>query len=38
VKGHVTQILGKFGVANRREAAAFAARQGLVETRLSLAG
>ena len=34
VEGHVTQILGKFGVANRREAAAFAARHDLVVSRL----
>jgi non-specific serine/threonine protein kinase len=30
VEGHVTQILGKLGVANRREAAAAAARLSLV--------
>ena len=30
VEGHVTQILGKLGVANRREAAATATRLGLV--------
>jgi predicted ATPase/DNA-binding CsgD family transcriptional regulator len=30
VEGHVTQILGKLGVANRREAAAAAARLGLI--------
>jgi DNA-binding NarL/FixJ family response regulator len=38
VEGHVTQILGKFGVDNRREAAGFAARQGLVEAKLPLTG
>ncbi|MCD6033226.1 MAG: Bacterial regulatory protein luxR family [Thermomicrobiales bacterium] len=31
VEGHVTQILGKLGVASRREAAALAARLTLVE-------
>ena len=37
VEGHVSQILGKLGVENRRDAAAMAARLGLMSAHESFA-